>query len=221
MTDAELVHQTLAGRATAYDLLVRRYAARVLAVCHARVGRASAAEDLAQEALVRGLSSLKSLSDGEKFGPWICGIASRACLDWLKRAERKTVSLEGLNGDNAGGHQPFSAAASDDPSQRAELQDELARLLGAVESLPDNLREAVMLYYYEDCSYEELAARLGVSTATINARLTQARQALRRGLGAPEQTHAWAAGRRPNHTGDAPAVSEPANHHASTPPVAQ
>jgi DNA-directed RNA polymerase specialized sigma24 family protein len=130
--------------------------------------------------------------------------------------------LEGaVDRGNASDQQAFSAASGEDPAKRAEMRDEMDRLMGAVEALPENLREAVMLYYYEDCSYEELAARLGVSTATVNARLTQARQALRRGLGAPEQTHAWAAGRRPNRGGDAPPVSAQANDLASTPPVAQ
>jgi len=84
MSDGQLVNEVLSGRVESYDPLVRRWAARVLAVCHARVGRADAAEDLAQEALLRGLRALPTLSDPEKFGPWLCGIAVRCCLDWLK-----------------------------------------------------------------------------------------------------------------------------------------
>src|SRR3954469_5018349 len=98
MTDAELVRQTLAGTTSAYAALVRRWAARVVGVCHARVGRAAAAEDLAQETLLRGLRALPTLAEQEKFGPWICGIASRTCLDWLKRSERTEVSLARAGG---------------------------------------------------------------------------------------------------------------------------
>ena len=61
MTDGELVRHTLAGKNSAYDPLVRKWAPRVIAVCHARVGRADVAEELAQEALFRGYKALCSL----------------------------------------------------------------------------------------------------------------------------------------------------------------
>jgi RNA polymerase sigma-70 factor (ECF subfamily) len=51
-----------------------------------------------------------------------------------------------------------------------------------VEALPDEYREALMMYYYEDVTYQELADALGVSAATINARLTKARALLRQRL---------------------------------------
>src|SRR5690349_13671655 len=96
MTDGELVRQTLAGTTAAYGTLARRWSARVLAVCHARVGR-SAAEDLAQEALLRGLRALPTLADPERFGAWLVGIAVRTCLDWLKSSQRTEVSLDALD----------------------------------------------------------------------------------------------------------------------------
>src|SRR3954464_4718645 len=95
MTDGALVRQGLAGTADAYGPLAQRWAPRVLAVCHARVGRA-AAEDLAQEALLRGLRSLPTLANYDKFGPWLVGIAVRTCLDWLKSAQRTEVSLDAM-----------------------------------------------------------------------------------------------------------------------------
>ena len=188
MTDGELVRQALDGTTSAYEALVRRWAARVVAVCHARVGRvggAAAAEDLAQETLLRGFKALGTLGEPEKFGAWICGIATRTCLDWLKRSERSEVSLAavgGAAGSNGEGRFTSSAAT---PAEQVERADEVSHLMAEVEDLPEALREALMLYYYEDCTYGELAKRLGVSTATVNARLTQARQMLRERMGAP------------------------------------
>ena len=182
MTDGQLVRQALSGAASAYDTLVRRWAARVVGVCHARVGRAAAAEDLAQETLLRGLRALPTLAEPEKFGPWLCGIASRTCLDWLKRAERSEVSLAAASGGSEDGAARF-AATGGDAAKDFERADDIDRLMREVERLPEALREALMLYYYEDCTYQELAERLGVSAATINARLTQARMTLRARLG--------------------------------------
>ena len=70
MTDGELVRQTLSGWTAAYGELARRWTCRVLAVCHARVRHADVAEELAQEAIVRGYRGLGTLADPEKFGSW-------------------------------------------------------------------------------------------------------------------------------------------------------
>src|SRR3954467_1616351 len=181
MTDGQLVRQALAGAMPAYETLARRWTPRVLGVCHARVGRAAAAEDLAQEALVRGLKALPTLAEPEKFGPWLCGIATRTCLDWLKKSERTEVSLA-VAGGGENGEMRFAATGGDAPAP-LEHPDALPRLMAEAERLPEPLREALMLYYYEDCTYQDLAKRLGVSAATINARLKQGRQGRRGRLG--------------------------------------
>jgi RNA polymerase sigma factor (sigma-70 family) len=176
MTDGELVRRIVAGNTSDYGPLVQRWSARVLAVCHARVGR-SAAEDLAQESLLRGLRSLATLSDPEKFGPWLIGIAVRTCLDWLKSAKRSEVSLDCLE---AAGHPAGAsefAERADEPS--FEHREHIDRLMRAIEELPLPYRETIMHYYYQRCTYQELADLLGVSAATINARLTKARAMLR------------------------------------------
>lgn len=180
MSDGQLVRQALAGRAEAYAELARRWAARVTALCHARTARADVADDLAQEALLRGYRALGTLSDPDKFGPWLCGIALRACLDWLKAKERRQVPFSALGPD----HDPANSLC--DPGWEAEprldREDEHRRLLAEVEALPAPYRQVILHYYYEDLTYRELAQLLGVSTATVNARLTQARALLRERL---------------------------------------
>ena len=176
MSDAELVRQALAGQAEAYAELVRRWMPRVLAVCHARVRRADAAEDLAQEALLRGYRALGTLTHPERFGAWLHGIALRACLDWLKARERGTVPFSALGGCDPDGL-PHPRDGNDVPA--LDRDDERRRLLAEVEALPQEYRTVIMLYYYENVTYRELAEALGVSPATINARLTKARALLR------------------------------------------
>jgi RNA polymerase sigma factor (sigma-70 family) len=166
---------TAVERARAYEQLVRRWAARVTAVCHARVGRADVAEDLAQETMLRGMQSLASLSDPEKFGPWLRGIATRTCLDWLKSKQRTETSLEALP--------EADPPALDSPDRVVDCREQIDRLMAEVERLPEAYREVLMLYYYEDQTYEELAELLGVSAATVNARLTKARMMLRQRVG--------------------------------------
>ena len=169
-SDGQMVRRALAGDAAAYGQLARRWAARVLAVCHARTGDRHAAEDLAQEALLRGLRALPTLAEPEKFGPWVIGIAVRTCLDWLKCPKRAEVSFD------AG-----CADVADDRASSGDRREQAERLTREVERLPQPYREVLMLYYYQPdgCTYRDLAEQLGVSSATINARLTKARQMLR------------------------------------------
>ena len=177
MTDADLVRATLAGSRDAFAEIARRWAARVTAVCHARVRRADVADDMAQETLLRGYRALATLSDPAKVGTWLMGIACRASLDWLKAKERTTVSFSTLGPDR-----PIEGLLSSGDDNGAADADDCRQLMSAVEGLPDPLRQAVMLYYYDDLSYRELAELLGVSAATVNARLTKARALLRERL---------------------------------------
>ena len=178
--DGELVRQARNGRPSAYAELVRRWSARVMAICHARVGRRDAAEDLAQETLLRGLDNLHSLKTPEKFGAWLGGIAQRVCLDWLKAKQTSQVPFTQFSaGTNPEAILPIDGDSADEAVERA---DELSRLMNEVESLSDDYREVLLLYYYHDLTYRELAELLGVSTATVNARLTRARAVLRRRL---------------------------------------
>ena len=176
-TDGELVRQFLSGRSAAGDELVRRWSARVLALCHARVRSAHVAEDLAQETLLRALRSLETLESPEKFRAWLWGIAHHVCLDWLKSKQSSQVPFTSLSPDQQA--DGFLSAGSVSGVCEVEQADELRQLMIHVESLPDDFREVLMLYYYHDVTYRDLAELLGVSTATINARLTKARAILR------------------------------------------
>jgi RNA polymerase sigma-70 factor (ECF subfamily) len=176
--DAELVRQVLAGNTEAYGELVQRWAGRITALCHARLGRADLAEELAQETLVRGFEELASLADPARFGPWLAGIAVNTCRDWRKSRQNGQVAFSALpNG-------PPSREAGPNPLAEVEQADDVARLLRAVEALPEECRVALMLFYYQKARYRDIAELLDVSPATVNARLTRARALLRDRLGA-------------------------------------
>ncbi len=168
MSDAELVRQARAGRTEAFEELVRRWAGKVTALCHARVGRAHVADDLAQETLLRGFRALASLNDPDRFGPWLCGIALRTCLDWLKAKQNSQVPFSVLHPDD----DPNEFLPGRDDST-VERDDEARYLLAEVERLPEDCRQVVMLYYYQDVTYRDIARLLGVSTATINCAIDE------------------------------------------------
>lgn len=184
MTDADHVRRALAGRADAYGELARRWTPRVLAVCHARLRDAAAAEDLAQETLLRGFRKLGTLHEPERFGSWLLGIAVRACLDYLKSPARETARFSELGSDRSLDDM-FAPTNNADPHEAA---DRRRAVWDAVHALPEPLRLALTLFYYDDHTYQELAGLLGVSRSTVNARLSQARALVRARLAdyAPE-----------------------------------
>ena len=173
MTDAELVRETLAGQTSAYEELVRRWAARVTALCHAKIGCAAAADDLAQDTLLRAYRALASLAEPDKFGAWLCRIAVHSCVNWLKDKQRAQVHFSALGLEQNPEHYLCGRPEADD------REEELRRLRAEVAGLPETYRQVLMLYYHQDVTYRDLAETLGVSPATINARLTKARVLLR------------------------------------------
>jgi RNA polymerase sigma-70 factor, ECF subfamily len=175
-SDVELVRQAGSGRPEAYGELARRWAPRVMAVCHARVRCETSAADLAQETLLRGFRDLRTLRSPEKFGPWLRGIAQRVCLDWLKAKAQSQVPFTQLT---AGGAPQELLSRGDEVAAAVERADEVRRLMAEVDLLSENHREVLMLFYYDEMSYREVAELLGVSTATVNARLNEARAMLR------------------------------------------
>lgn len=173
-SDGELVRQARAGRREAYDELIRRHAAKISAVCRSRLGSRGPVEDMVQEAFLRGFRALPTLAEPDKFAGWVCGIAIRASLDWLKAKERSQVSYDAL-GPGIGPDVARAAEAPEEPERRAKLLEQ-------IDALPELYREVVLLFYYQKQSYQEMSDVLDLAPATINARLTKARALLRERL---------------------------------------
>lgn len=182
MTDAELVRRARRGQLSAREQLVRRWSPRMLAVCRARVGCRDAAEDLTQETLLRGLAGLEKLSDPEKLGAWLRGIAVRVCLDWIRARTRRQVPFSSI-GPSPSDDVEFGPRDEAPPLTEAiENQEQSQMLLAEIDALPTEIREPLLLFYYDEITYDQIAAILGVSRATVNARLARARSQLARRL---------------------------------------
>ena len=182
MNDEQLVMQSQAGQTSAYEVLVRRWSARLVAYLRAKVRHADVAEDLAQDCFLKAFSRLPSLSKPEKFGSWLLSIGHYAALDWIKAKARSEVQLSEGNDDSATGFIARSDESLPDESLAEKEQNQILR--EAIDELPQPLQEVLLIYYYNDVTYRDIAAMLGVSPATVNARLTKARSILRERLGA-------------------------------------
>jgi RNA polymerase sigma factor (sigma-70 family) len=186
--DAQLVALALAGDARAFGALVTRYQEIAVAVAYAATGDLALSEDLAQEALVVAWRRLPTLSEPDRFGPWLCGIVRH-----VARSDRRHRSRHAP----AGGELP-DALASGQPSPLDEVmaRQTLARTWQALRRLPSRYREPLVLYCRLDHSHARVAASLGLSEEAVRQRVSRARQKLRAEVEGVDRSVA-AAPRRP------------------------
>lgn len=172
-TNHECIKQCLNGHPEAYQELVRRYQAPLLAHLAGRLGSFHQAEDAAQESFVRAFFSLPRLKEAESFFAWLLGIAERVTKE-QQRAQRRYRSAV--------------AAAPPRPIVAAAERDET--LEQALATLPENYARVIALRYFTGLSCCEVARQLGVPLGTVTKQLSRAhgllRMALRRDLCEPE-----------------------------------
>ena len=176
LSDAEVVRRVLAGDADAYAILVDRYWDRYARYAVRMVGNREDAEEALQDAFVRAYRALGRYQEQEKFGGWLLRIVVNECRSAATRRRRREHRFPDV--DEAA-WSAAEAAASDLPADAAErlaLREELSRALAV---LPADQREALLLKYAEDMSYDEIAAATGAGTSALKMRVKRACERLR------------------------------------------
>ena len=169
-TDAQVVRDVLAGDGDAYRLLVRRYGDALYGHALRMSGSPDEAADLVQRALVKGFKRLRSCREPERVGAWLFRILANLCKDHVRSPRRSDVSMSVVVGVLAGGS---------DPETDAEGAEVRARVWDALDALTPEQREAFVLKHVEGRSYEEIAAVMDLSVASLKMRVHRAREALR------------------------------------------
>ncbi|MBM4117447.1 sigma-70 family RNA polymerase sigma factor [bacterium] len=174
---AALIARCRQGDPLAWEVLVRRYQSRVLAVADAYVGDREEARDLAQEVFLRVWRNLEACREPERFEAWLLRIARNASLDALRR-RRARPPRQDLPVESA------HALADPAPSADARWQDDARRrlLLQALDALTPINRELIILKEMQDLPLEEIADMLQVPLGTVKSRASRARLELARAL---------------------------------------
>jgi len=177
-SDGELVARTRAGQRDAYGELVRRHQSAVYNIAYRLVGERQTALDLAQETFVRAFSALDSFDRTRQFAPWLHRIATNIALNWLERKRVPTVPLERDDTD----HALEIPDESNEPQRVVLASEQNARVRRAILALPPRQRAVIELRHFQELSYEEIAAMLGVPLSDVKSDLFRARQQLRQSL---------------------------------------
>jgi RNA polymerase sigma-70 factor (ECF subfamily) len=171
--DRELVALVLEGDQQAFAELVEAYQSPVYNLTYRMLGDAREAEDAAQEAFLRAYQHLERYDPQRSFKTWLLSIASNYCIDRLRKRRLTWLSIDeplpphpALTSDMPG---PETAALS---GERSEAVQEL------LSDLAPDYRAAVVLRYWYDMPYAEIAATLDTTESAIKSRLFRARQML-------------------------------------------
>lgn len=170
LTDQECVARSTQGDRNAFGTLVRRYQDRVYRFVLRMVGSHDEALELTQEAFMKAWQALPDWRPEAQFRTWLFSIASNAATDSLRR--RKVVQFVALEED-------YDAPGEEaGPEAQLRVKQNLRALQAALDRLPHDQREIVLLREVEDMSYGEISAALGISEGTVKSRLARAREAL-------------------------------------------
>lgn len=171
--EPELVERVRQGDDRAFEALVNRYADQAFAVAFGFLQHVQDSEDLVQDAFVRALERIDSLSPGSAFGAWFYRLVVNAALNRRRYlARRRTEAIAPERAARGGGD-------SDRASERADLRRRLAQALRA---LPSELETVVILHDLEGFTHREIAQVLGIPEGTCRSHLHRARGLLREKL---------------------------------------
>jgi RNA polymerase sigma-70 factor, ECF subfamily len=184
-SDLALVKDAQQGNAQAWEKLVRRHTQRIFTLCHRYAGKGDWAEDLTQETFLRIFRSLHQYrSDYGSFTNWIIRITQNLLIDhyrknhWTERVVSTPAEVEEETGSVLD-HLPSPHPC---PHRQYEARENRQAIQQALKLLSPPLREAVILRYLRELSYEEMASVLRVSDGTVKSRISRGRQELARKL---------------------------------------
>jgi RNA polymerase sigma factor (sigma-70 family) len=164
----KLIQASVRGDQRAFGKIVDAYQGAVSAMAYSVCGDFSQSEDLAQETFVIAWQKLPHLRKRESLSAWLCGIARNLARDWLrKKAKAPSVSLESVA-------EP-AHPEEDEPTRRERSETVWA----ALQAIPENYREPLVLFYRKDLSIRDIAEALELSEDCVKQRLSRGRKMLR------------------------------------------
>ena len=139
---------------------MNRHYRHVFALCLGVLGNVHDAEDISQDAMLKGLVKIKKLGKGEQFEAWILQIAKNLCIDFIRRRRRiKPLAVEQVM----------------QPQQRTKENHELEQ---AIRRLPQELRLPLTMYYFDNRNAKTIAKKLKISHSGACQRIRAARKEL-------------------------------------------
>ena len=167
----------LNGDHEAYGELYTEFRPRLLGLCQYLLGSPDDAEDASNEVFVRLPAALKSYDASLPFSRWLTSVAGHYCVDVLRRRRSERRVIEPATADH-----PEPAASASSPLEELLAQEDQREVREAIAGLPERYSTPLMLRYYGELSYDEIAERLGTSRDNVKTLIFRAKEKLRQAL---------------------------------------
>jgi len=173
--DFNLVSRAKDGDQKAYAELMQRYKDSIYFMALKMVNNKDDAMDLTVETFGKAFENLEKYKPDFAFSTWLFRIATNNCIDFIRKKRLNVVSLHTLSEED--GEEKHMQVRADvlNPEESSIKKQESEKLKNIVEQLPVRYRKLIILRYYEEQSYEEIAQQLDIPLGTVKAQLFRAR----------------------------------------------
>lgn len=166
--------QARQGDKLAFGRLVEAYQGPVYNMAYRMLNDAREAEEAAQEVFIRVYTRLDSYDPKRKFSTWVLSITSNYCIDLLRKRRALLLSID----EPLPAHPALMSEKASGPEAKAMQSEDQALVQTLLQELPDEYRETVVLRYWYEHSYDEIAEIMNTSVSAIKSRLFRARRML-------------------------------------------
>ena len=171
-TDEQLVQAIRGGDNDSLGVLVTRWEQPLFRFVYRMMPRADDARDICQETFLRILKKSHRFRDGSRFSTWMYQIALNLCRDQARKSKRwgQLIASTPQLPERATGHLADDGSAND-PASMVERRERSAALLRALDEIPAEQREVVVLKEFEGLKFREIAELLGCPESTVKSRM--------------------------------------------------
>jgi len=177
LSDEQIVEIAVDENPDAFGEIVKRWERKIFALCFGMLNREDEASDAAQETFISAYCNLKNFRGEAKVSSWLHRIAVNQCLTTKRRA--KTRSEGFLDEESNADEKVFIAPSHLSPARTTEQNERLRLIRQAVGSLPEDLRQVIVMKEFEEMTFQEISDTLDVPLSTIKSRLYTALKQLR------------------------------------------
>jgi RNA polymerase sigma-70 factor (ECF subfamily) len=168
-SDEVIVERALTGDAEAFGELVRRWERRIFALTYGMLGREEDARDATQETFLAAFRNLRGFRGEAKVSSWLHRIAVNQCISRQRRAKVRSESA--LDDEQENEAASFATPVSESPARLVEGRQETLAVRRAINSLPLELRQVVVMKEFEELTFREIADVLELPLSTVKSRL--------------------------------------------------
>ncbi len=179
LTDDRLVKAYADGNCQAFDILLKRHQSRIFSYIYSIVKNRDVADDIFQETFVKAIMTIRQgrYSESGKFSNWLTRIAHNLIIDFYRQEKSENLVSADNEEVDVLNRRDLCDDNIEDLMIDNQIREDVRRIIDA---LPDNQREVLMMRYYQDMSFKEIAEATGVSINTALGRMRYAILNMRR-----------------------------------------